>query len=104
IGENDSVIDVGDKFPVINVEVEFRVLDEHRTAFDTDIPAMVASDSWGRQRGRSKRRHNGQLPHRYPLSREFRNRTARTPYERAGCRARLQLSLLLPKCRSFPAT
>ena len=69
-------------------------------AFDTDIPAMVASDSWGSQRGRSKRRHNGQLPHRYPLSHAFRNRTARTPYERAGCGARLQFSSLLPKSRT----
>ena len=100
--ENDAVIDVCNEFIVVDFEVELGVLDEHRPPFDTDIPAVVASDSWGCQRGRGKRRHNGQLPHRFPLSHAFRDRIARTSYERGGFGARLQIFVLLPKCRTNP--
>ena len=72
--EVDAGLVVDDRavFIVVAVifNIEFGVGDEHRAAFDTDIPRLVASDRRGRQRRRSERHRNGQLAHKYPLSHE----------------------------------
>jgi len=77
VGQNNCIVDVeysfavGDVETIICPEVETCVLDNHSAAFDPGIPRVVASDSRGGQGGRSERCHNGQLPHKIPLSHAF---------------------------------
>ena len=67
----DRVFDVEDVDTIVKEKVEVRILDDHRAAFDAHIPAVVHGNGGRSERGRSKRSHNGQLPHKYPLSIAF---------------------------------
>src|SRR3546814_4475257 len=60
-------------------DVEFNVFDDHRAAFDADIPRLVAGQRRRGKNGRSECQCDGKLPHHNPLS-WLSLRTAPTPY------------------------
>src|SRR3546814_9960984 len=47
-------------------DVEFNVFDDHRAAFDADIPRLVAGQRRRGKNGRSECQCDGKLPHHNP--------------------------------------